>query len=86
MEGLWGGKGNIRFHAAILVRDNIDVQERLIYECGPDDAKRAFGSLEVNYRKSKCLLSPRKMEALPSLLDYLKKHGHFSKSYYKNLK
>ena len=84
--GIVGGKGNIRFHAAILVRENIDSHDHLIYECGPDDAKRAFGSLEVNYSEHKCLLSPRTMEALPCLLDYLKKHAHFSKSYYKNLK
>ena len=84
--GIVGGKGNIRFHAAILVRDNIAVKEHLIYECGPDKAKSTFGSLQVKYGNAKCLLSPSKMEGLPTLLDYLKKHAHFPKSYYKNLK
>ena len=83
--GIVGGKGNIRFHAGILARDNIDVQERLIYGCG-DEAKSSFGSLKVNYGESRCLLSPCTMEALPGMLDYLKKHSHFPKSYYKNLR
>ena len=72
--GIVGGKGNIRFHAAILVSDDIPDHTMLHYDTRNNNhAKEAFNSLVVDYNEGKSLLPPNEANLIPELPKYLEK-------------
>ena len=85
--GIVGGKGNLRFHAAIMAYDDFTSDDQLVYNCTPTMAKKKFNGLRVQYSEAKTLLHPETMRTLPLLPQYLKAHClHLPSSYFKNLK
>ena len=38
--GIVGGKGNLRFHAAIMARDDLMSDDHLVYDCTPTVVKK----------------------------------------------
>ena len=84
---LVGGKGNLRFHAAIMSRDDMLDTDRLSYDCIPSKAKKTFDGLKVEYDKAKTFFRQETMRTLPLLPDYLKTRcKHLPPHYLNNLK
>ena len=84
--GILGGKGNMRFHAAIIVHEDSKEKDELVYGCDNVVAKTTFDNLKVDYKEAKNLLGLRITETLPQMVKYLKENHIFPQSYYKNLK
>ena len=72
--GIVGGKGNLRFHAAIMVKDDMLDHDNLVYDCSPATAKKHFDGLKVEYDKAKTLFHPETIRTLTLLPEYLKTH------------
>ena len=51
--GIVGGKGNLRFHAAIMARDDLTSDDQLVYNCSPAVAKKKYNGLRVQYSEAK---------------------------------
>ena len=84
--GILLGKGNMRFHAAIIVHKDSKEKDELVYRCDNVVAKRTFDNLKVDYKKAKKLLGKRFTETLPQMVKYLMENFILPQSYYKNLK
>ena len=72
--GIVVGKCNLRFHAAIMIHDDMLDTDKLAYDCSPSDTKKHFDGLKVEYDKAKNVFHPETMRTLPLLPKYLNTH------------
>ena len=85
--GIVGGKGNLRFHAAIMARDDLMSTDQLVYDVTPKEAKKKFDSLKVYYSKAKTFFDNDTKRTLPYLAKYIQAYcKHLPPAYFKNLK
>ena len=78
------GKGNMRFHAAIIAKKNMT--NTLTYEGGLKEAKKAFSHLKVDYKEGKELLHPNTMQKFSAIPNIMKETMPFPADFYENLK
>ena len=84
--GVVGGKGNLRFHVAIIHKPDMTSTEQLVYDLPSGKASKTFEKLKVNYDEDKCFLPPTVMTSLPQMTKYLLEHLPFFPAYFNNLK
>ena len=85
--GIVGGKGNLRFHAAIMARNDLMETDQLVYDVTPKEAKKKFDSLQVDYSEAKTFFDKDTKRTLPYLAKYIQAHcKHLPPAYFKNLK